>query len=382
MTRGDRRILRMPRDRRGFTLLELLVGIFIALFLTAAAVALARHETRLMGVSNEQLELEQSSRSALDLLAFDLRQAGVGVGYDNADQFHGLLLESFTAGGVTWNDDAASASIQLQKSSPSGGPLGPTYDMPTEDIGIMITEGAFATIADYSDVGGGQYCLSEGVRFEPGEVVVFRSEDGLAARSTVIQPTGAETCRFGDCVGGCMSFTWSIQPTPAFLSDPSAQTASYLGGEIHGDLKTIVWFVESTDPASLNRGQLRRAMFDGNPANDCTARDSSCGAIVSDNTETLQIEVWSWDPTLATWQRVTGANRIVGRERVRVDVELVVRSRVPGVRKHEPVTLALAPGQCVPEPCATSRDDWDQIERRAYRTSIEVKNSGRFALGR
>lgn len=365
--------------RAGFTLLELMIGVAIALFLTAAAVAFARHETRLMGVSNEQLDLEQSSRSAVDLLASDLRQAGVGIGYDATDTFRGLLLENFDAGGVTWNDGGARAQIQLQKSDPvTGANLGPVYNMTTEDIGIVLADGAFATIADYNIAGGGQFCRSPGVDFEPGEVVVFRSEEGLAARSTVINPIGPQPCRFGTCIDGCVDFTWQLQPNPGFVTSPAAQGENYLGGEIHGGLKTLVWFVDSTDPAAPNRGQLRRTIFDGDPANDCLARDSNCGAVVAENVETLQVEPWTWDDSTGAWTRLTGAQRVQGRNRVRVDLELVVRSRVAGVRKHEPVQLALAPGQCVPEPCTADRNQWDQLNRRVYRTSVEIKNSGRF----
>src|SRR5574339_630921 len=100
---------RTPRHaRRGLTLIELMIGVAIALFLTAAAVTFVRHETRLMGVSQDRIDMLQGGRAAIDLIGLDVQQAGQGIGYDEAGNFQGLLLGPFTAGSQNWNSVGAS----------------------------------------------------------------------------------------------------------------------------------------------------------------------------------------------------------------------------------------------------------------------------------
>ena len=107
------------RTQRGLTLLELLVGVFIAIFLTAAAVAFAAHETRLMGVSQARLEASSAGRAALDLLADDLAMAGAGVGHFENGDFAGVDLS-----GATFDEDSI---------CPNGAaPTGETYVLTCE----------------------------------------------------------------------------------------------------------------------------------------------------------------------------------------------------------------------------------------------------------
>ncbi len=368
---------RAPRrtraGQRGLTLIELSIGVFIGVFLTAAAVAFATHETRLMGVSQDQLDLSQSGRAALDLLARDLSSAGSGVGYvlnGAAAGFAGLLQGPFEVDGVAFNTNGAvpNAGTALSLSGIGlDGREGSRISVSTVDLGILSAQGSYATIAAYDTAGSGQLCEGPAARrtqFRANELVVFRDSARMAARTARISTGDAVACTQDNCVFGCIPFTFVDAPD-WFATDPEANQVNYLGGEISGGLAAAVWFIADEGGG---RGTLRRAVFDAN--NGCAARDVACGTMVADLAETLQAVAYTWNSVDGRWEN-SNQQPIRARDRIRVDLELVVRGRGATGRPSEPVPLMLRPGVCVPD-CGTS----DGAVRRVYRTSVELKNSG------
>ncbi|MEO1335360.1 MAG: hypothetical protein AAFV29_06935 [Myxococcota bacterium] len=383
----------------GLTLIEIMVGFTIAILLTLAAVSFAAHETRLMGISRDRLDLAQASRAAIDLIAEDIKQAGAGVGYQTDGTFGGLLLGRFSVpgGAAVFNPNGgaptpAGAGVGVGPGVTAAIPLtavgrreaiGAPYVSVTTDIGIVTANGSYATIADFNPAGAGLFCRSPETAFRAGEDVVFRTQSGFDAFSGTINVTGNAACNTSnghDCINGCTSFTFA--PNAVFATDIGAQGRSYLGGEIAGGLKTVVWFVASNNII----GTLRRAVFDDRVAG-CAGRNNACGAAVVDNVESLVVQAWTFAPALGTWARA-GQVPINVNNRIRVDVEMVLRSRKSSERRTLPVNMNLlaAPNNCVPSvsgcpanpPPAGFQGDWGQ--RRVIRTSIEVKNSGRMAM--
>lgn len=347
--------LRPPaRARAGFTLLELLVASAIGAFITLAAVAFASQQTRLLGLTSEVLDVSQSGRFAIDRLAADLRVAGAGTGYDEGGRFTGLDLGSFTRGGATFESN--NRAIILEGGAAT-----------TDDLGLLIANGGYATIAAFNQAGSGQLCSGSG--FEDGDVVLLRSEDGISARTVRITSIGASGCSEGVCRDGCESFTWEADPS--FTSGPDATSVSYAGGEAAGDFQRVAWFVDAADPSRPNFGRLRRA------EGDCAAADHGCGELIADGVESLQLRVFEWSE--GGWIDRTGTTgRIDSRGRLRVDVELVLRSRqTEPERVHPPILSVLEPGLCLPE-CGSK----DGVSRRVISTSVELKSSGRVQFRR
>lgn len=377
------------RRRRGLTLLELVVGVFIAVFLTAAAVAFAAHETKLMGVSKDQLDLSQASRAAIDLLASDIAMAGGGVGFDEQNNFIGISLNRFNIGACAFNQWGGPFGYDPGTPLPAGcytdinlrtvdqeGVRATAYTMPTQDLLLRFADGAYSTIADYSG-STGQYCAGPGIRFGPGELVLFRTESYDQFKAVQITPGVSGPCSNGQCQNGCVNFSFT---NANFLSSSAAAVnAIYTGGEIAGGLKTVAWFVASdgTD------GTLRRAVFD-QPTPTCAARGNTVGGAVASNVEATYFQIYSFieDPAIVgptpRWvnmgqQNMGGLNRF----KTRVDVELVMRTRRTANRPKHPVRPMLRTGICAPNiaPCTVQQD---YGEREIYRTSVEIKNAAYY----
>lgn len=369
------------RARRGLTLVEVIIGTVIALILTAAAVAFATQETRLMDISQERLQVSMVGRSAIALLADDLRKAGAGIGYDETDSFAGLVTNTFTAGSVTFNPlgspipDGATPPLPPGSytdntfTRPRSGPhQGTSYTAPTHDLGIRVAEGSYATIVRERN-NAGVICAGPGIEFLPNEPVIMRDAIGISARSGTIQVTPASTGPGCPCMGGCSNFT--LTPTTDFSTGPGADTATFGFGEIQGGYSTIVWFVAIND---AGEGELRRAEL---PGNACAAR-ATCGGLVADFAETLLTQVWRWDSTLNRWLQAGQDPIQASGDRIRVDVELVLRSENETNAPKPEVELRLRAGACVPGPCGGVNND--NYSRIAYRTSVEIMNSGRMRL--
>lgn len=393
---------RRPRAAsRGLTLVELVVGTFIALFLTVAAMIFASHETKLLGYSTEQVDMQQQARSAIDLLTSDLQMAGAGIGYSPAGVFLGLQTNQFRgggAGGIDFNANGSNATdLTLIAGDPLGGSeRGAAYTLPTHDLGIVAADGTYATLAQHSGLAG-EFCDPNNTFSTDQQLVVMRSEEGLTAQSILFTAAGvAGACTFGQCApvvngvgSGCRAFTLADDPNDLFSTDASAAAMSYTGGEVLTGFKQIVWFVNENPAPDENRATLRRMVFDG--TRTCTDR-ATCGDEQSANIETLQYQVWRFNTTLAPpqWQAV--APGPIARDasgvdfRLRVDMELVVRARVSDGRRHDPVRLRLADA-CVPDttpcgapPTAPAAGSGDNIPRRAHRWTVEIRNSGRMMI--
>lgn len=338
-------------------MIEVVVGTALALVLTAAAFSFATQQSRMLGVTTATMSMGQSARASLDLLVEDLRHAGVGTGYLPDGTFSGILSGDYSAGGVSF--DSTDRTLTLS--------TGPTV---TDDLGVRMADGAYGTIADWSLAGGAQLCAGSGL--EAGALAFVRTEEGLAGRTVLVQSIApAAACTTGRCLGGCEVITWVA--SPSFLTEASAATASYLGGELAAGFKTVVWFVEADDPARVGLGALRRAVFDH--VRGCAARDHRCGELVTEGVDTLQIAVWEWDADDARWIDATSGTP-APYARLRVDLELVLRARTADDRPHEPVRLQLAPGRCAPDCSGVT----DGVPRRVVRTSTELRNSGRTRI--
>ena len=367
---------RAKRSQRGLTLVEIAIATTVALILTAAAVAFATQETRLMDVSQERLEMSQVGRSALALLADDIRKAGAGIGYDEQGRFRGILADGFTMGGLLWNPSGTPIAVGAGSPFPVGSHTvngytrpragqnrGQTYSVVTHDIGFVYADGTYATIVDERNFTGTVCTEPLMAEYQANELVVMRDAIGISAMSGRINITGLNlNC---PCEDGCTNFTFA--PTTDFSSGPGAARASYRLGEIQGGLKTAVWFVAEVN----GEGQLRRAEFTGDPLQNCADR-ATCGGLVADYTEALYTQIWRWDDNNNQWAQGGQSIATTDPSRMRIDVELILRSQSETSGDKPVVTSKLQFNTCIPGPTC---DDVDRYARVAYRTTIEVMNS-------
>lgn len=352
----------MKRRRQlGFTLVEMLVGVVIGSLVLLGAVAFAQQEIQMLGISREVLDMTQTGRITLDLLADDLANAGVGVGYNEAGQFRGLEVGGFTRGGAIFSSSNVTISVTAG-------------DTPTDDIGLMMADGDHVTIAGWLPPTAMQVCGP--TTYEVGDVVLLRSADGLSARTVSLVTIQPGICLAAvSCQNGCVDATFAADGS--YDSGDSAADANYEGGYVAGGFKALTWFVETTDPSVPNVGRLRRVN------GTCTDRDMGCGEIVADNVEALQMRIYELDPGTGWVDRTELGGPITTANRLRVDLELVLRARVSDItgQGHPPARMILEPW-CLPggntavnAPCAA---DPDSVRRLVMRATVELKNSGRM----
>jgi hypothetical protein len=371
-------MLPVREGTRGFTIIEMMVGAVIGAFILLGAVSFAQHQLRMYGISTEVLEMTQAGNAALALMVEDLSNAGAGIGYNAAGGYSGLELGGFVRGGAQFDADLYPNAYTLAGT-------GETYY--SSDLGIKLADGEYVTITSYTP-GANSISFCAPSQFKAGDLVALTDASSLSTKTVKLIAFNNNTCgSSAQCTGGCENWTYqdtatlpdtdptsgTAATTVGYASGGDALTAQYEGGEAHGNFRLITYWVESDG----TNARLRRAI--GN----CANRDPSCGDVVAENVERLLVRVREFDAATSQWIDRTPDNtgldaplRLVSTNRIRVDVELVVRSRYADLegQKHTKQQLFLTnPASCTPGPACGGIGD--QYRRAVFRESVEIRDS-------
>jgi type IV pilus assembly protein PilW len=358
--------------RRGFTLIEVMVGMVIGLLLTTAAVAFVRSESKLMGVTEDRLDMVQASRVVMNLVSSDVRSAGLGLRPQNGE-FQGLLTGPFTVGGVPYG---GAGSLQLEEADASSFGTFSSYAVPTQDLGVRLADGDQATIVDFtgkgSTAGTLTVCDHAGMELRNGEIVLLQDQTSLSTWSVELTNVGASSLCAGTCRNGCMPLSWQEPSSAGHQYEANAGADQEYGlGQMFSGFQTVVWFVVP-DPDRADRGALRRMTWDDTQP-DCGARDNNCGALVARNVEGFFYRVYQFTPA-GGWVEIAPGTNPTADGRVRIDIELVLRADEVADKTFPQVQALLPPGG----PVAFPQNPRDRIERRVFRATVELRNAGRI----
>ncbi len=332
----------------------MLVSLAIGSVVAMAAVTFAGDHVRLLSITEDRLDMNQDGRAVLELLARDLRHAGLGVGYRADGEFAGLRRGAFSVPG--------GASFQANDRSFSAGGI----SVVTDDLGVRFALGDVRTITEF-DATQGVICA--GGRFASGEVVVLMAQHGQYAHTARLIDVQAGGCQDHGCADGCESFYYEFDSS--YESGPTAITSPYTQGELLGGYEEVVYYVNEDDFSGLP-SLFRADVSAGRPCSDA----SSCGAVVGTSVEALQVRVWMLDEALNTWIDVTAEPSITESAPLRVDLELVLRADREREGATRSIESVLAGGACYPGPCGSQ----DHHVRDVVRTSVEIRNAGRMQL--
>jgi len=334
----------------GFTLIEMLVSLAIGAFVAAAAVTFAGDQIRLLDRTESQLGAQQEGRAVIDLVARELRSAGLGVGYTVDGRFAGLRRGDFAVyGGGLFQSNGGEVDGRA-----------------TDDLGMRFAKGDVRTISNYTRGVAGQVCA--GGDFAPDDLVLLMSRNGRTAHTARLGAINPDACQGTQCSEGCETFSFAFEE--GYETGSDALTATYREGELFGDYREVVYFVAND---SEGRSHLRRAEI--SVAQPCAGRDDGCGVEVGQQVEALQVRVWLFDELTGNWLDITDRTNIDEVGPVRVDLELVARADAATTDQVE-VRSALDPAACYPAPCGSR----DEVPREVFRTSIDVRNAGRMQI--
>ncbi|MBI2376760.1 MAG: prepilin-type N-terminal cleavage/methylation domain-containing protein [Deltaproteobacteria bacterium] len=359
-------------QRCGFTLIEMMVGLAVASLVIMAAVAFARDEIKAMGRGNQSLEMLQTGRAALDLLTRDLINSGAAIGYTMGGEFVGLHTDRATVIDLGPNSSASAVPFQADN-APGVDPVW-GYGVVSDDILIRGTDFSTSTIVAGPPLQV-DFRACNPTLLKPNALIVLRDKVGTTAGVWEVTSFGpGNTAPCPECLqsGLCDTFTPTALANPKLGFGTAALNAFAAESTVTSGYHTTLWFMTYGVDGSP---QLRRAVD-----TDC-ARGPACGDLIADNIETVQAAYFRFDSEAIPpdWVQVTGP--INSRDRLRVDLELVVRSRTPDERFHAPIQLALegAGGGTFPPTnptLTTTQRESLKFYRIALRSSTYLRNSG------
>lgn len=299
------------------------------------------------------LDSARSLRSALELIAQDVRQAGVGVGYTADGEFPGLVTGNFTVQGAAFSAEGRAVSTV-------DGP------MTVQDLGLRRATGTRRTVLWLDPSGEGEICA--GLSFEPEDLSIVADRGGRRSRTVRVLSSSPSGCVRGLCTGGCTSI--QFEEDDAWVSDPAAREGRAQGGDLFSRYESVVWFVAADD-----RGQpeLRRV---GSLSPPCADADAGCGELAAPGVLWLRFRVHRHDGD--GWIPVGLDRPLMTEDRLRVDLELAGRAPSdPGVGPMAAVASQMDTELCAPAPCGSGSD---RVPRAVARTTVEVKNAGQMRI--
>lgn len=235
--------------QRGVTLLEMMIGLVVALIVTAAGFAILTSTERSTRTNDQVIETQQNARIAMDLLSRDIKTAGFGM--------TGSLTDNNCKVGRAAS--GAAAAIVPWDNTPAGADKGP------DEISMVVPLGSTGT-PTWTLTGpvGGPAGFNQ-ITLPAGAVANMTAQAGgsLTSPAAYVSVGGAATSTVAAVVGDTITLTGLPGPL-AF----GAGTQVYL-------LQCVTYSIGTT-PAACGGGN-----------SPCLRRN---GAVIADGIEDIQFE--------------------------------------------------------------------------------------------
>ena len=174
---------------RGFTVVELLIGLFLAMFLTTAVLASYTFLVRSLIRSSNQQQLEAQSRKALQMLSQDVRMA-TDVSAASTSQLT-LTVPKVDAQGNVMTDGNGNVITKVVTYNASTGTLTRTDPDFSSGTPLTLLTGVSNFSFNYLDKQGSQVNASYPLRIKQIEVSGFTTTCGAPSAGTQSSHTGA-----------------------------------------------------------------------------------------------------------------------------------------------------------------------------------------------
>ncbi len=209
------------RAQAGFTMVELLIAMFVAAVLTTGVVAVFIQQSRALAFNEDLVDLEQNLRIAMDLLHRDVRMAGAYVHE---------IFPPFVTGGIDHNGDG---TVDLNSEGGAGNPdaVMMQYSPDPGDI-IRVYNGSAVNL---------RVCRPSG--YQVGQILPLSAPiSPVETRSIQVTSIGPVTCNGVGCPGNnCDRIVFS--PGLSSFNTPGGLGASYENGRIWARLETLTYFI-------------------------------------------------------------------------------------------------------------------------------------------
>jgi type IV pilus assembly protein PilW len=142
------------KEEHGFTLVELMFGMGIAMVVVAAGYAVTESSQKASAVNDQTVQMQQNARLAMELLSRDFKMAGFGMSGTVGACSYGIVPADNTPGGNDTGPDSVSVVVPTTLSTLSAVATGPTTTIALQAGAVAaLTADGFATGSTIS-VGG------------------------------------------------------------------------------------------------------------------------------------------------------------------------------------------------------------------------------------
>ena len=140
------------RFQKGLTLVELMVAMLLGLVVIGGVVSVLVSNKRSFQTNEGLSQIQETARTAFELIARDVRQAG-GTGCDNARRMSNVLTPG-TAWWLTWNSIMGYDAGAADPAVTGGSAVGNRIEADTDSLHLMGIDGAMLPLLSHNAAGG------------------------------------------------------------------------------------------------------------------------------------------------------------------------------------------------------------------------------------
>jgi type IV pilus assembly protein PilW len=245
---------------RGFTLIELMVSLTLGLVIIGGVVSVLLANKRSFSTNEGMSQVQESARTAFELIARDVRQSG-GNGCDNNGRTANILN---AAGGFWWQDWFGVRGIEAGDVDPAvaiGTAVGERV-AGTDSFHVQALEGTGFAV-DSHDAAGTQLVLQSAAPFVAGDIIMVCDFDHAAIFQATAYDPGTFTVTHDDggvAPGNCSSGLGF----PTLCDGAAGAVYPFPRNSPIGRLSAVAWYIGNNGrPDEGGRSLYRRRLDAG-----------------------------------------------------------------------------------------------------------------------
>jgi type IV pilus assembly protein PilW len=246
------------RTQKGMTLVELMVAMLLGLVIIGGVISVLLANKRSYGANEGLSQIQEAARTAFELMARDIREAG-GTGCDSARKMANVLNGSATDWWKSWQSIRGYDGGDADPAVASGTAVG-TRVGSTDSLQLQGVDGDLVPVTSHDTVGATLRLYAPSTTFGVGDIMVvcdfdhsatFQATDydAAAAPAIYLEHDSGGTAP-GNCAKG-LGFPTSCATTTG-LSYPFAKNSQV------GKLYAVDWYVGNNGRAVDNGRSLYR----------------------------------------------------------------------------------------------------------------------------
>lgn len=255
----------MNRPQKGMTLVELMIAMVLGLVIIGGVISVLMANKRSYGANEGLAQIQEAARTAFELMARDIREAG-GTGCDSARKMANVLNGGGTAWWQSWRSIRGYDGGETDPAVTSGTAVGNRVST-TDSLQLQGVDGDLVPVVSHDTVGAELRLNAASTPFAVGDIlVVCDFEESATFQATAYDASAppdiyVEHDTGGSSPGNCLK----LLGYPADCATAGVSHTYKKNSQV-GRLNAVDWYVGNNGRAADGGRSLYRVRLDSGGA--------------------------------------------------------------------------------------------------------------------